>query len=499
MIALHSIINTFSPEEQQKFIAYLEKKNKRKDSKNIKLFQLIARGESNPEAICHHLYKNGKSNAYHALRKRLFQSLIDFTANKNLEDENSTEMLIIKYILASRTYLLQKNYSIAYKILDKAERLADEHLLFPMLNEIYHTKIQYAPNYPKIDLESLILKQKENQEKHLLEDRLNIVYAKLKTILNEITYQGKTINIEHILQSTFDEHNIELNESLSFKSLYQIIAIANISALVTTKYFQIEDFVLKSYQILKNKKNTDKQLYYQIHIVYIIANTLFRNKKFKLSLIYIKEMEELMHLKKGMYHKSFILKKTLVEALNLNFSDQQNEAIAIVESALKKKHVDLESQLDLHLSLLMFYFQKEDYSKAKSILSKFYHTDKWYIEKVGIDWVIKKNLAEILLYIELNEDDLFFSRLKSFKRKYTKYLKKIDQFRLLNFINIAEHYYLKPEVASQTQFKEKIETTFKWTSLKDEDIFIISFYAWIKSKIDSKNLYRTTLNLLKPS
>ena len=126
-------------------------------------------------------------------------------------------MLIIKYILASRTYLLQKNYSIAYKILDKAERLADEHLLFPMLNEIYHTKIQYAPNYPKIDLESLILKQKENQEKHLLEDRLNIVYAKLKTILNEITYQGKTINIEHILQSTFDEHNIELNESLSFK------------------------------------------------------------------------------------------------------------------------------------------------------------------------------------------------------------------------------------------------------------------------------------------
>ena len=184
MIALHSIINTFSPEEQQKFIAYLEKKNKRKDSKNIKLFQLIARGESNPEAICHHLYKNGKSNAYHALRKRLFQSLIDFTANKNLEDENSTEMLIIKYILASRTYLLQKNYNIAYKILDKAERLADEHLLFPMLNEIYHTKIQYAPNYPKIDLESLILKQKENQEKHLLEDRLNIVYAKLKTIIN---------------------------------------------------------------------------------------------------------------------------------------------------------------------------------------------------------------------------------------------------------------------------------------------------------------------------
>jgi hypothetical protein len=37
MIALKSIINTFNPEDQQKFILYLEQKNKRKDTKNIKL------------------------------------------------------------------------------------------------------------------------------------------------------------------------------------------------------------------------------------------------------------------------------------------------------------------------------------------------------------------------------------------------------------------------------------------------------------------------------
>ena len=277
----------------------------------------------------------------------------------------------------------------------------------------------------------------------------------------------------------------------------QILAIANISALVTTKYFQIEGFVLKSYDILKSKKETDKQLYYQIQTVYIIANTLFRNKKFETSLIYIKEMEQLMQLKRHVYQKEFILKKTLVEALNLNFLNQQVEAISLIEIIIVKKHNDLETLLDLHLTLLMFYFQKENFVKAKSVLSKFYHTDQWYIEKAGIDWVIKKNIAELLLYIELQEDNLLYSRLKSFKRRYTDYLKQIGQIRILKFLNFAEQYYKKPELVLTKNFKTKLEASFKWTTVKEEDIFVMTFYAWLKNKIEQGNLYKTTLKLIE--
>ena len=96
MIALKSIIDTFSPDDQQKFVVYLEQKNKRKDTKNIQLFKLLTKDEDDSKSICYQLYKTSQNNAYHALRKRLFQSLIDFTANKNLEDENSIDMQIIK-------------------------------------------------------------------------------------------------------------------------------------------------------------------------------------------------------------------------------------------------------------------------------------------------------------------------------------------------------------------------------------------------------------------
>jgi hypothetical protein len=145
----------------------------------------------------------------------------------------------------------------------------------------------------------------------------------------------------------------------------------------------------------------------------------------------------------------------------------------------------------------MFYFQKGDFTKAKSISSKFYHTDQWYKEKAGIDWVIKKNVAELLLYIELQEDDLFYSRLKSFRRRYSSYLKQIGQSRILTFIKFAEQYYIKPESIGTPEFLNKLELTFEWTTINKEDIFIISFYAWLKSKAEKQNIFQITLRLIK--
>ena len=72
MIAIKSIIDTLNSEEQQKFITYLYQKNKRKDTKNILLFKLLANSESDSKTICRQLYKTEKSNAYHALENAYF-------------------------------------------------------------------------------------------------------------------------------------------------------------------------------------------------------------------------------------------------------------------------------------------------------------------------------------------------------------------------------------------------------------------------------------------
>ncbi|MDG5489946.1 hypothetical protein [Psychroserpens sp. SPM9] len=497
MTDLNAIVSTFSSEDEQRFINYLEKKNKRNDTKNIDLFKLLKADELTSKEICQKLYGNTKKDAYHALRKRLYQSLIDFIANSNLEEENSVDMQIIKYILASRTFLIHKKPKIAYQILDKAEALAQEHFLFPILNEIYHTKIQYAYMNPSVDINALISDFRSNQKQHFLEEELNLVYAKIRQTLSDMTYKGKVIDFNTVLNDTLKAHNIDSSESLSFKSLYQLISIVSLSALATNDYLKIEPFLISTYEKIKHHKTRDKQLVHHIKVVYMIANTLFRNKKFTESLAYLNIMETLMLQQRKKYYATFKLKYALLTALNYNYINKQEEAISVLESVKQSKHADIESLLDIHLGLVMFYIQKSDYKNAKTIFSKFYHTDKYYIEKAGKEWVIKKNLAEIILYIELGEFNLAESRLLSFKRSYFSYLKQINQARVITFIKLVESYFKHPDQVTSEKFKTTVENAFDWVDEKHEDIFVMSFYAWLKSKMENKPLYQTTLALVR--
>ncbi|MGB6269551.1 MAG: hypothetical protein WBF67_11145, partial [Olleya sp.] len=225
MTDLDSLISIFSSEEQQLFTSFLDKKNKRNDAKNIILFKLISQQSLSAKEICNSLYGHQNKVAYHALRKRLFQSVIDFIANKNLAEESTIEMQLIKLLIAARACLTKQQYNAAYKILDKAEVIAKEHALFSILNEIYHTKIQFSYAYSHSDLEDYISAYKNNKNNALLEDQLNIVYAKIRQTLNNINYKGAILNFETLIDNTFKEYKISQENAITYKALYQIMSI----------------------------------------------------------------------------------------------------------------------------------------------------------------------------------------------------------------------------------------------------------------------------------
>jgi len=499
MTNLNDIISTLSTEDRQSFVIYLEKKNKRLDTKNIQLFKLLIKNDLSPKEICIKLYTTENKVAYHALRKRLYQSIIDFIANISLDEEKATDMQIIKFVLASRTFLLHKQYKVAYKILDKAEALAKENHLFPLLNEIYHTKIQYAYANPNINIDDLIDRFNNNQKNHIIEDKLNIAYAKIRQGINEFALSSQFVSFQNLVSDTLEKYDIDIKKSMSFKSLYQLMKIVSISAFATNDYLKIEPFLINTYQVLLNHKNKEKQLYYHLQVLYLIAYTLFRNKKFEESLEFLENLKVLMMQNKQKHYRSFKLKYNLLLALNYNFTNQQNKAIGILEPFLNRKHSDLESLLDIYLSLVMIHFQKGELYEARQIFSKFYHTDKWYISKVGKEWVIKKNIIEILLHIELGNIDLVESRFLSFKRNYFKFLTEINQERAITYLNLVDEYYKTPENVTSENFKTKVENSFEWVGGKQEDIFVMSFYAWLKSKMEKEDIYQTTLSLVQIS
>ena len=201
MNALQEIITTMSAEDKQAFIAYLNEKNKRKDVININLFKSFETDDINQQNL---LLKKIKSpDAYHALRKRLYDSLIDFIGKRRFETDTSAEHEVLCLMLTVRTFFEHKLYKEAFKCLAKAETkaIALEH--FSLLNEIYHTRIQFAQHDPG-NIEMLIEKFNTKREKMIKEEQMNIVYALLRRELKAIYHKGKVIDFRAFVVETME-------------------------------------------------------------------------------------------------------------------------------------------------------------------------------------------------------------------------------------------------------------------------------------------------------
>ncbi|KAA3625581.1 MAG: hypothetical protein DWP94_00515, partial [Flavobacterium sp.] len=261
MNSISAIISTFSSEDKREFLNYLKKKNRRGDAKNTTLFKLIDQGKTTDLDV--KLYGKPARNSYHALCKRLQDSLITYVAEKSFSGETSEEMQVMKLLLASRIFFEHKQTKIALKTLEKAEKNAMENDLYSILAEIYQTKIQYAHLHPNAKYGDIVEAAIRNQEFQQRELRLNIAYASIKDQLS-----NRNTAIETIINTTFKEHGIAIDDKLTYKSLFQLLQIISTSAQLRSDYHSVMPQVNRiSMVVNKKKRQAGKHLYYHIEIL----------------------------------------------------------------------------------------------------------------------------------------------------------------------------------------------------------------------------------------
>ena len=491
-MSILSIITHLTPEEHTAFKACLRSKNKRLDTKNIELYTLLRKNTplKNIDIV---LYGKPNRNAYHALSKRLQDALIDFIATRNFQTETSDDMQVFKWILTSRILYEQNQPKVAQKVLKKATQKALDLNLYTALTESYHTQWQYSHLHPEVDLETLTKATQENQRRFIQQEQLNMAYAHIKRALvfNEaLLKKGIQPTVEEILNS----FNITINETFSFKSFFQLLEIINKAAHLDHNFIQALPFFKHTYRLIKNKKIIlEKERFYHIQVLYFMANTHFRVRDFHQASHYLSLMKEEMNLNNGKWESRFRESYLLINSFIANYSGYAQNAIAEIEShlsSIKKQQLDS----DLVMALVVFYTQQELYKKALTTLNLLKHTDAWYEERLGKDWVIKKDLTALIIYYELEYIDLVNSQLRRFKRCYKSIID--TEVRLKRFIGIFTKIFNNPNVVREDRFRESVKTQFTTTSLAEEDIFMLSFFAWIKAKLNGSKIYETTLALL---
>ncbi len=484
MSSISPIIQQFSEEEQQEFARYLKQKNRRGDTKNLQLFKLILAG--NTDKIDEQLYGKPARNAYHALHKRLQDAVIDFVASQSIKGETSEELDILRLLLAARIFFEQKHYKIALKTLAKAEQLGLQYEIYALLTEIYHTKIQYAHLQTNTPLQSIITAAEQNLKYFNQEQHLAMAYATIKARLAD----NPKVSAKRVIIEVLDTYSISPNTGFTFKSLFQLMNVLVTAAEMHRNYFEIASYMSELYTIVSEKAAlAEKHLYYHILILHLMAVSYFRNKNFTASLSFTEKMKQEMEKQKGKYKRLFEEKWTTLQALNLNYNNTAIDAISLLSN---NKLLSLDGQI----TLIMCHFQQSQFTEGYTIFRELNHSDQWYEKKMGWTWVVKKSIIEILLLVELDKLELVWSRLESFKKRFAPRLKKAGEEKALTFIKLVTLYYDNPNQVITSKFEEKVESSFKWIGTEREDIFVMSFYAWLKAKMTQRNLYEVTLELV---
>jgi len=493
---IKKIIQSFNSKEVVEFKNFLKRQKLLEERKDIKLVDLLCDENNYEPKQLVHLLGTKNLNSYHTIRKRLLSGLSEFILIKlNKDDENDIQRITSSHNLAD--YMFQINIpDLAWKFLLSAEKMAIEKNEFSLLNTIYLLQIKQVEYQKKFELNQLIQQYKLNKEHLQIEENLILVKSIVLEELNKVKKQGGSIDFNEIIEETLSIYNINISAINHQKFIFNIVEIIRVNIVAQKHYYDFEPFIIHQYiTFFSNDKNSSNSIY-KASMLYMIAQTLYRNKKFKLSLSYLKELDELDFEMSAKALKKIQTKRIQLKAANEVLLGNVQISIELIEQNINQKSI---SNLDYYnniINLGVYYFLQNDYKKSLKLLFKFKHSDNWYRKTMGLEWLLKRQLMEVILFYELNEVELCESRLRNIERNFKLFGDNEYYKRVFHFISLLKDFVLNIGKSKNDRFIQKVEDNIQWIPFEQEDVQHVAFYAWLKAKMFGEDYYKTLLELL---
>jgi hypothetical protein len=152
-------------------------------------------------------------------------------------------------------------------------------------------------------------------------------------------------------------------------------------------------------------------------------------------------------------------------------------------------------QFNIKISLTVYYFNQEAYKKANRILQTLNHSEKWLEQKMGVEWLLKKNLIEIILQFELGNMDIVLNRIRSLETNFSKLFNHPIYKRVSLFIRTIKIIVDTPDIVNSKVFIAQVKDTLVRQDSEKEDLQAMNFYAWLKAKMMNQNYYSVLLDI----
>ncbi len=498
---LKNIIYTLSVDDTKEFKIFLNRSRKKNNRKDLDLFLLLQEDREYSRAeLLDILYPSDKNlEAYHATRKRLIKQLNEFIYLKRIKEDSTRTAQITSNISLCEHLFEKKQDATAWHYLKKAEELAIKGENYGLLNQLYRLAIQHSLSDYAPKLEELLKKKTESQELLIQEENAQTANILIRNQLNAALSKGEDIDIERLVQKTLRTYQLDKVVQKNPKLTLNIIEIARTVVLAKKDFFSFEPYIINQFNELEEQNVFNAYNHeIKVKILYMIAHVSYRNRKWEQGLKFCQLLHDNMIAYNRKCESQYFQKYHQLLAGIYTYSGQVDKAITLLEDSLKHKYskLDTHQYLNTHINLAIYYFYKKEYEKPISLFLSINHTDKWYTKTMGQEWLLKKQILEIMNHYELGNTDYVETRVKSVKRVHKSLFERPPYDRAKTFLNLLNRLNNNPFSATTSEFYKLVGKSFEFVPKEMEDLQAMTFYGWIKSKMMNKDYYNILVKMM---
>ncbi|MEM7370684.1 MAG: hypothetical protein AAF587_18875 [Bacteroidota bacterium] len=488
MDKLKVILRTLSPEDHKELKGFVQRQKPKKQRKDLELLALLTEDKAyTSQQIVEKLYpKNNNQTAYHALRKRLIHQLTDFIVLKRRQEDPTTASTVMGMISLAQHLFAKRADKLAWEMARKAEKMARAHEQYDLLNAIFNLQIEHADLEGADALDQILQKRNANKLLADEDERARIANSVITQKLAEVRLKGKDLNFDHTIKEVLEVYHLTEAVSKHPRLLYNLMFIARSAVVANKDFYTFEPYIIDTYQKLAESHGFPPQHHaYQLRFLYMIAHVLYRNKKFEQSVRYLDQMHDALFQHQQSHFERFYPRYVLLLAANYSFLDRLDEAIDLLEQLLNNSSIKLKIQdaLDARFNLCIYYYQKEEFQRVIQCNFGFTHSDKWMEKKMGKDWVIRRNISEIIFQYDLDNHDVCRNKIRSLERNYKELLVRPEYVKAVTFLGWVKEIMKHPEKITKPAFYQEVRRSFDFQAMEREDIQEVHFYAWLKAKM----------------
>ncbi|HEX8429268.1 hypothetical protein [Hymenobacter sp.] len=503
---LRTTLATFSPEDRKDFAQFIQRqKRKQKGRMDLRLYELLLHPKeyTTPQLLTRLYPDEPNATAYYALRKRLLRHLTDYLLLRQRQHD-LTAASSVRGLLTLAQYLFEVGVPrLAWSTLRKAEKLARLNEQYELLNTVYNLQIAQAGSEFADPLEEIIRCRHLNKKAADEEERAGIVDSLIRQRLRQARVKGRAGEaFDGILQDVLREYDLQEAFARRPAVLYRLMSIARNAMLVRRDFASFAPFVLRCYHLMEKRHGFQPaHRYYQVGLLYMIAHALYRVRRFEESVRYLQLLRGALAEEGGAsYQAEWLPRYTFLLAANYAFLRRNAESIQLLESALRSSANTLSprDQLTARLGLAFHYFAEGKFSKTNQTLISIGRSDHWCEQEMGLEWLINKNIGEMLAQFEMGNSDLALNRLRSIERLLRERSGVEDggpYAYVLSYLTLVRELIDNPEATQHPSFAQRVDDMPQSLPLQREDLQAMSFYAWLQARIMRRPYYEVLLEV----